>query len=120
MKKYFLFIFLLLSLHSNGQGLTAKEIVQKADDKNRGLSSEGEMTMTIIRTDWTRSVSMKSWSKGKDLAMVLITAPAKDKGQVFLKLEERHVELDPIHRQADQDPAFHDVAVVDGLGFHQR
>jgi len=85
MKIYSLFIFLLLSLHSNGQGLTAKEIIQKADDKNRGLSSQGEMTMTIIRPDWTRSVSMKSWSKGKEYSLVLITEPAKDKGQVFLK-----------------------------------
>lgn len=67
------------------QNYSAKEIVKLADDKNRGLSSKGEMTMTIVRPDWTRSVTMKSWSKGNDFAMVLITAPPKEKGQVFLK-----------------------------------
>jgi len=88
MKTYLGFLLLCISgLTAKGQGLTAKEIVRKADDKNRGLSSQGEMTMTIIRLDWTRAVSMKSWSKGKELALVLITAPAKDKGQVFLKLK---------------------------------
>jgi outer membrane lipoprotein-sorting protein len=86
MKKYLIFLLsLFVGAATNGQGLTAKEIVQKADDKNRGLSSQGEMTMTIIRPDWSRSVSMKSWSKGKEYSLVLITDPAKDKGQVFLK-----------------------------------
>jgi len=88
MKKYVIFLLsCFIGAAANGQGLTAKEIIQKADDKNRGLSSQGEMTMTIIRPDWSRSVSMKSWSKGKECSMVLITDPAKDKGQVFLKLK---------------------------------
>lgn len=78
----------LLTMNSEivfSQDLTAKEIVKKADEKSRGVSSEGEMTMTVIRPDWTRSVSMKSWSKGTEYSIILITAPAKDKGSVFLK-----------------------------------
>jgi len=65
----------------------AREIVQRADEKNRGKSSRGEMTMIVRRPNWSRSVSMKSWSMGRDYALVLITAPAKEKGQVFLKRE---------------------------------
>ncbi|HTX89063.1 MAG TPA: outer membrane lipoprotein-sorting protein, partial [Bacteroidales bacterium] len=68
-----------------GQELTARQIVQKAEDQARGISSQSEMTMTIVRPDWSRSVSMKAWSKEKEYALILITAPAKDKGQVFLK-----------------------------------
>jgi len=71
---------------SSAQDLTAKEIVRKADEKNRGLSSQGTMTMTVIRPDWTRTITMKAWSKGREYSMVLITAPARDKGQVFLKI----------------------------------
>jgi outer membrane lipoprotein-sorting protein len=41
--------------------------------------------MTIERPSWTRAVSMKSWSKGTDYYLILITEPARDKGQVFLK-----------------------------------
>lgn len=74
-----------MNLSLNAQTLTAKEIVQKSDDKARGTTSEGEMTMTVIRPEWSRSISLKSWSKGLDYSLVLITAPAKDKGQVFLK-----------------------------------
>lgn len=69
------------------QTLSAKEIVQKADQKGRGHTSQGEMTMTIIRPTWSRAVTMKSWQKGTDYAMILITSPAKDKGQVFLKIK---------------------------------
>jgi outer membrane lipoprotein-sorting protein len=69
------------------QNPDAKAIIMKADAKNRGLSSQGTMTMTVIRPDWTRTITMKSWSKGGDYSIVLITAPAKDKGQVFLKIK---------------------------------
>jgi outer membrane lipoprotein-sorting protein len=67
------------------QELTAKEIVKKADDKGRGQTSQGIMTLTIVRPDWSRSITLKSWSKGTDYSMIYITAPAKEKGQVFLK-----------------------------------
>ncbi len=69
------------------QELSAKEIIKKADDKSRGLTSQSELVLTIIRPDWTRSVTMKSWQKGTDYAIILITSPAKDKGQVFLKIK---------------------------------
>lgn len=65
----------------------AKEIVQKADDKFRGKSSEGTMTMIIERPTWSRTVTMKSWSMGNEYSLIYITAPAKEKGQVFLKRE---------------------------------
>ena len=69
------------------QAMSAKEIIQKADEKNRGLSSQGTMTMTVIRPNWTRTITMKSWSKFREYSLVLITSPAKDKGQVFLKIK---------------------------------
>lgn len=66
----------------------AKEIVKKADAKMKGeQSSISQMTMKIVRPTWERTVSFKSWSKGTDYSMVLITAPAKEKGQSFLKFK---------------------------------
>ena len=67
------------------QDLTAKEIIKQADDKNRGETQQGIMEMKIVRPDWERTVEMKSWSKSDDYFIIYITAPAKDKGQVFLK-----------------------------------
>ena len=53
--------------------------------------------MTLVRPDWTREVSMKVWSKGIDYYMILITAPAREKGQVFMKRDKRNVELGSIN-----------------------
>lgn len=64
---------------------TAKEIVKKADEKARGKTSVAEMTITTTRPKWTRSMDMKAWSKGNDLALILIQSPAKDQGITFLK-----------------------------------
>ena len=64
---------------------SASDIVQKSDQAMRGDSSYTESTMEIIRPDWTRSMTMKSWTKGTDLSLVLVTAPAKDKGSASLK-----------------------------------
>ncbi|EJG0664022.1 outer membrane lipoprotein-sorting protein [Vibrio parahaemolyticus] len=69
---------------------SAFEIVQKSDQAMRGKSSYSEATMEIVRPDWTRSMTMKSWTKGTELSLVLVTAPAKDKGSASLK---RHREM---------------------------
>ncbi len=88
MKKLILTVLMLAGLQGvNAQVLTADDIIRKADDKSRGLSSQGTMTMTVVRPDWTRTITMKTWSKEKEYSLVLITAPAKDKGQVFLKVK---------------------------------
>lgn len=76
-----------LSLASTAQTADIKEIVKKADEKLRGTSSIGEVTMTIQRPSWERTLSMKNWTLGTEYSLILITAPAKEKGQVFLKRE---------------------------------
>lgn len=68
------------------QQLTATEIIRKADEKFNGeLSGYSVMSMTIIRPTWERTVEFKSWSLEDDYALTLITAPAREKGQTFLK-----------------------------------
>lgn len=70
----------------NLQAQDATEIVKKANDKMEGVSSEAEMVMTVVRPTWQRTVSFKSWSLGRDYSLTLITAPTKESGQTFLKL----------------------------------
>lgn len=77
----------LLVLHFPVLSQTATEIIEKAEEKARGDQAYGEMKMTIIRPAWTREITMKSWSKGDDYSLILITAPARDKGTAFLKRE---------------------------------
>jgi outer membrane lipoprotein-sorting protein len=64
---------------------TATEVVARADKLFRGESNRAVLTMKIIRPDWSRELSMKSWSRGDGYSLILITAPARDKGTTFLK-----------------------------------
>lgn len=67
------------------QAQDPREIIRKAEDNMRGDASYTELTMTTERPRYTREISMKSWSLGDDYALILITAPARDKGTAFLK-----------------------------------
>lgn len=84
-KKIVMIAIFYFFVYANIQATDAKEIVRKSDALARGTKQYAEMTMTIKRPEWTRTLSMKSWTLGSDYAMVLITAPARDRGQVFLK-----------------------------------
>ena len=83
-----LFFCLLFAGYTSAQTLTATEIVKRADDNRRGKSSYSEITMTIVRPTWTRDIGIKSWAKGTDYSLALITSPARDKGQAFLKRQK--------------------------------
>ncbi|HXC05490.1 MAG TPA: outer membrane lipoprotein-sorting protein [Bacteroidia bacterium] len=78
-------VLIFLPLLYTAQAPTAKEIITKAENNLRGLSSEMEMTIQTIRPSWTRTMQLKSWSKGETYSMMIVTAPAKDAGTVFLK-----------------------------------
>lgn len=93
----------LLCLHATAQN--AEEIVRKADERARGMTSIATLTIQTVRPKWTREMTVKSWSKGNDLALILVTAPARDKGVVYLKRKkevwnwipsiERNIKLPP-------------------------
>jgi len=76
-------LILYSSLYCSGQ--TAAEIVKKADDKMRGLSSHAIITITTIRPSWSREMTVETWTKGPELAMIMVRSPARDKGIVYLK-----------------------------------
>ena len=63
----------------------AATIVRKADERVRGKTSVADMTITTVRPKWTRTMEIKAWTKGTDLALILVKAPAKDRGTAFLK-----------------------------------
>lgn len=79
-----LFLCGLLSF-SGLLGQTAREIVQAADSKMRGNTLQAQITIQTVRPTWSREMTVKTWMKGTDLAMILVQSPARDKGIVFLK-----------------------------------
>lgn len=78
-------ILILLFLSSGSFSQNAYEIVKKADELMRAKSSYTELTMKIIKPNWTREMSMKVWALEPYYALIYITAPARDKGTVTLK-----------------------------------
>ena len=67
---------------------TAKQIIEKMEAQSRGNTLYAEMTMTTVRPRFTREISMKTWAKGEKYSMILITAPARDKGTAYLKRDK--------------------------------
>tara|TARA_Y100000994_G_scaffold240369_1_gene235000 strand:- start:945 stop:1679 length:735 start_codon:yes stop_codon:yes gene_type:complete len=80
--KHLVFIFLNFSFIYSQSPL---EIIKIADNRLRGNSSYSEITITIVRPKWEKKMSVKSWSRGTDYSVSLVTSPAKEKGSVFLK-----------------------------------
>jgi len=86
---FFSFVLSAMNLNAqNADSFTAKQIVDKANELMRGLTSVSEMEMTIVRPKWSRTLRFKSWSKGVDYSLIYVTHPAKEKGQVFLKRQK--------------------------------
>jgi len=73
----------------SAQGVDAKQLLIAAMEHWRGQTSYGEMTMTIHRPDWQRSMSMRTWTQGDETSLVRVTAPAKDAGNATLMLEQQ-------------------------------
>ncbi len=68
------------------EDVDAKQLLTSAIDLWRGTSSYTEMTMTIHRPEWERSVSLRAWTRGDKDSLIRVTAPTKDRGAGTLTL----------------------------------
>jgi outer membrane lipoprotein-sorting protein len=85
MKRILLLLFFHVSVLSTALAQEAKDVVKKADEKAKGKTSIANITIQTIRPTWSREMTVKGWTKGNDLSLILVLAPAKEKGVVFLK-----------------------------------
>jgi outer membrane lipoprotein-sorting protein len=60
-------------------------VMERIDDLYRGASSHGVMEMRVKTRHWSRSMTMESWSKGKDYSLMRILRPRKERGTATLK-----------------------------------
>lgn len=84
-------IFLLISLllaQLMAAKLTADEIIARAENLMRGQTAYGEMAMVVKTARWQRTIKMTSWSEGTKRSFIKITAPVRDQGITFLKLDK--------------------------------
>lgn len=85
MKQLSTFALVFCLFVAGAEAQNATDIVRKADEKMQGENGYAEMVMKIVRPDWSREITMKSWAKDQDYSLILITGPARDKGTAFLK-----------------------------------
>jgi len=79
--------FLIFTI-SNIQPQSARDIIDKSYELVYAKSSYSEISMTIVKPNWLRTISMKAWALEPDYALIYITEPARDKGTVTLKREK--------------------------------
>lgn len=60
--------------------ISPRDLIQQAMDHWRGLSSYSEVSMTIHRPNWERSMSMRSWTRGDKTSLVRVVEPKRDAG----------------------------------------
>ncbi len=61
------------------------EVVRHLDELYRYDSSHAVMTMTVVRERGTRELTLESWSRGEDDALVVIRSPAREAGTATLR-----------------------------------
>ncbi len=64
------------------------ELVHHLDELYRANSSHALMTMTVTRERGTRELTLESWSRGTDEALIVIREPAREAGTATLRTEE--------------------------------
>ncbi len=82
---FLLFVCSMFLLPVNAQELSASRIMEKTSRNKEGQFFQSQIKMTIIRPTWTREIEAKMWVKTRDYSCVLLTAPARERGQAFLK-----------------------------------
>ncbi len=60
-------------------------VMNKIDDQYRGAKSHGVMTMQVKTGHFERSITLESWTLGKDYSLMRILKPLKEKGTATLK-----------------------------------
>lgn len=82
-------VLVITAAPAMAQDFNAAELVRKAVDQYRGLSSYSEMTMIIHRPGWERSMSMRGWTRGDNNTLVRVLEPKKDAGNGTLMLDSK-------------------------------
>jgi outer membrane lipoprotein-sorting protein len=65
-----------------------EDVVEHLDALYRSSSSHAVMTMTVVRDRGTRELTLESWSRGEEDALIVIRSPAREAGTATLRTEE--------------------------------
>ena len=77
-----------LNVHPERKMPDAQQLLRQFDDLYESSGTTALFEITIVRPRKTRSMRMRSWSKGTDRALVVVEAPARDAGTATLKVDQ--------------------------------
>lgn len=78
---------LIIIIHSIALSQTPQDIISKAEESIKGKTSVGTFTMNITTPEFQRTFTMDAWWVGNEKALIVITNPAKEKGNKTLKIK---------------------------------
>ncbi len=79
-----LFLLVITSILLSAQ--TAEQIIDKAEDAIKGETAHGRFKMTVTTPDYTRDLTMESWYRGNEKALIVIESPPREAGNKTLKI----------------------------------
>ena len=65
--------------------MDARPILAAVDDVYQGKTTQGTMEMEVVTPEWSRTMRLRVWSKGRDVFLIRIQAPQKDRGVSTLR-----------------------------------
>jgi outer membrane lipoprotein-sorting protein len=82
----FLCGFGLPAFAQDAAGIDARALIRRIETQYEGESSHAMMLMSVVTEDYTRELTMESWSEGRDRFLTVIRQPAKERGTATLKV----------------------------------
>ena len=79
-------VFSFASEKSEIPNLSPINLLKKIDELYRSDSSYSEMEMEVVTPNWSRTIGIKSWTRGMKKTFIYITSPKKDEGITTLRL----------------------------------
>lgn len=77
-------LFLLFGTDTANEA-DADQIIRESAERYSRSVMYSEISIEVIRSGWVNELGVKAWAKGDAYALVVITSPAKDRGNSFLK-----------------------------------
>ena len=84
-KVFALFVLLLLVSERSFASSAATKIIQNGERTMRGVSTQSIMEMKVVRDSFTRTLLLRTWTRGKGKALVEILGPKKEEGIASLR-----------------------------------
>jgi hypothetical protein len=67
---------------------SVRQVVDRLNDLYRVDSSEADLTMKVVTDRYRRELTLHSWTRGKDEALIVVRAPAREAGAATLRSQE--------------------------------